>query len=248
MIDKRLFYQFGFFAIHNVRPEPDSISYLVRALKPWNLVPTTVNAFQVNPAVGLTGANVAELQMNSPGGELSVQFEPNRYVIQMNVQPVRDEVPIERFAEVARQIMTVLNLQNTHRASRLSYVTRLLCTPMDQKELADIHSRLFHVPLPADVVPGTEWSTRQVGRGEAMIADRPEVINFVLDVNRIQGFLGTPPGILPFDRIELGFDINTFQGNVETRFDTDTVQPFIHFAHGMEKASVESLEGVFYGN
>ncbi|MFC1573314.1 hypothetical protein ACFL6M_06915, partial [Candidatus Eisenbacteria bacterium] len=51
-------------------------------------------------------------------------------------------------------------------------------------------------------------------------------LNVITNVNRVTGELPMQDRMSPFDRIVVGFDINTFQGNVDTRFNPEAIAEF----------------------
>ena len=51
-----------------------------------------------------------------------------------------------------------------------------------------------------------------------------------------------PDNILEFDRIEIGFDINTIQGNQETRFSVDAIGSFFSGANEIRNQILKDVE------
>jgi hypothetical protein len=51
-----------------------------------------------------------------------------------------------------------------------------------------------------------------------------------------------PDTILEFDRIEIGFDINTIQENQETRFSVDAIESFFSGANKIRNQILKDLE------
>jgi hypothetical protein len=51
-----------------------------------------------------------------------------------------------------------------------------------------------------------------------------------------------PSNILEFDRIEIGFDINTIQEDQETRFSVDAIESFFSGANEIHNQIVKDLK------
>ena len=67
-----------------------------------------------------------------------------------------------------------------------------------------------------------------------------------MDINRIQGFLTEENKKKNFDRIQVNFDINTFQGNQAQRFDILDVRSFLIASQHIQVKIEKELEGIFY--
>ena len=245
MIDIIPFLQFGFFVPHGITAQPETIVKLTNEFKDWNLLPSTVQSLQLNNIQPLS--TVMQLQLISPKRDLIIDFEPIRYNIKFNAVPEKPVPAIEEFSLKVSKIINLLNRITPYKANRLSFVTRCFCKKMSIKEIDSVNSKIFNLPtLFKDNIP-VEWSTRQIIRKEIAFNGKKELINIILDINKVQ--LLTLEGIknIPEDRIELGFDINTYQLNQSQRFDSDDVTPFISSAEKIMKEIEQDIQKVIYG-
>jgi len=53
-----------------------------------------------------------------------------------------------------------------------------------------------------------------------------ERLNIITQVSRIQGDFIQEGGTFPFDRVQITFDITTYQGNTDPRFEMSAVKAF----------------------
>jgi hypothetical protein len=58
------------------------------------------------------------------------------------------------------------------------------------------------------------------------VSGREEEVNVITDVNRIRGASSGEEGSEPYDRIQIGFDINTYQANRDPRFEVRDAEAF----------------------
>jgi hypothetical protein len=113
---------------------------------------------------------------------------------------------------------------------------------MPEEKLADIYDRLFNpIPFYGDNPP-FEWNTRSVARKTLEINSIQESINVITDINRVRGQLMQHNNSLEFDRIAIGFDINTIQENQETRFSVDAIESFFSGANEIRNQILKDLE------
>jgi len=89
------------------------------------------------------------------------------------------------------------------------------------------------------------------GYGVAMLdiikkfGDKVEIINVITHINRIQGLLQTVPESQPFDRIEIKFDINTYQNNKTPRFNSGDVGVFLNQAVMISQLLLDEIGELF---
>lgn len=226
MVEIRPFLQFVYFVPHAITAQPKIIMQLLNEFQDWSLLPTTVPGFQLNGDQGLN--QVMQLQLISEKKDLVINFEPQRYNIQFNSIPGKEILKIEECSEKIFRIITTLNRLVPYKATRLSVVTKSICKKMSLEEINHINENLFSLPKIFNENHPVEWNTRQVIRKEINIKDRVELINIVFDIGKIQ-ILSLQEGHgVPEDRIELGFDINTYQANLAQRFSPEYIIPFIN--------------------
>jgi hypothetical protein len=239
MIDYVSHYQFGFFAPGaRVEPLPDNISRLLFVLQDKGFIPTTTQEIQIGP---ITQQRL-QLQMITMQSEWVLAFEPHRVVLtKRNVPQIeigRAESFIEEVVETFSRLWREIPLTGT----RLSYVTKGLLHTMSPENLTRVNSQLFNLPAFYSEHPPIEWTSRNVARYETYIGDKLEIINVITDINRVTGTIPLRTGLQAGNRIEIGFDINTFQGNTIPRFGLDDVGLFLKTAVELSQQILSELE------
>jgi hypothetical protein len=115
---------------------------------------------------------------------------------------------------------------------------------MEDKQLNAIHNKLFNLPKEFMENNVVEWNNRQVYRINRDINGKNELLNVILNINRIQVIHHFEHNPEPYDGIEIGFDINTFQGNSSQRFSVDDVPYFLGEANAIKNSMEESLQEI----
>ena len=215
-------YEASFFGrIEDIKPSPDTIAVLLEILRDKGLLPTTLHE------IGLRGP-IARLRMASPDNEWAIGFVSERIIFQKNMTKPKgaNMGTLEEFgkevAEFSKKILQRFPIKGT----RLALVTGGMMAEMTEESLQKVYEGLFHpVRFYVDNRP-TEWSSRSVAQRSLTVNGREERLNVLTDINRVRGEFSLADGVSSFDRIEVGFDINTLQRNVETRFDAESVADF----------------------
>ncbi|HUT87226.1 MAG TPA: hypothetical protein VMX15_03985 [Candidatus Heimdallarchaeota archaeon] len=207
--------------IEDIKPSPDTIGVLLEMFRDKGLLPTTLH--EIRPP-----GPIVRLMMLSPDNEWAIHFLSERIIFQKNMTKPKgaNMGTLEEFgkevAEFSKRILQRFPIKGT----RLALVTGGMMTEMTEESLQKVYEKLFHPVRFYVDNPPTEWRSRSVARFSLTVNGREERLNVLTDVNRVWGEFGLPDGVSPFDRIEVGFDINTFHGNVETRFDAESVADF----------------------
>jgi hypothetical protein len=244
LIENRPFYQAGFFAPHGVTPTPETIAKLISAFSEFEFLPTTIQALQLGGAPA--SVPTLQLQLFSQDRRWTIDFEPHRFLIQQHMIQQTPLDPPQTFTERVFRFIHLLHELYPYSATRLSFVTRGLCREMSSAELDFVHGSLFTLPSVMSDTKPVEWSTRQVIRVDRSIADRPETLNVVTDIGRVQGVLSGGQESVPFDRIQIALDINTHQGNQAQRFTPDQVVPFLNAAFALQTEVEQGVEELVY--
>jgi hypothetical protein len=244
-VERRPFFQVGFFCSHGVEPRPETIAKLVTEFAEFNFLPTTVQAFQLGPQPAPTQA--LHLQLITQDRQWTIDFEPHRFLIQQNAVGGEVPGPPNAFGTRTVQILRHLYSLYPHAATRLSFVTKGLCRQMSEDELSYVHGSLFTLPEFFQGSNPIEWSTRQVIRRTESVNDKSELLNVVTDLSRVQGVFADRQNQTMFDRIQIGLDINTFQGNQSQRFTPDDIGPFLDVAVRTIRDVETGVEGLVYG-
>ncbi|MBU1261122.1 MAG: hypothetical protein KJ757_01230 [Planctomycetes bacterium] len=228
MIEHLIYYQFGFFAPNtHLQPKPDIIGRLLEAFKDKGFIPTTAQELQqIGPAIK-TGL---QLQFTSPNREWNLAFEPHRALLKKeNVGGTGMGSP-EDFCEEANEIFDRLLKVNPFTGTRLSYATKGLLPELNPAKLDEVNKRILNLLPFYTKYPPYQWTTRNVARFDVHLGEMTESLNVITDINRVQGTIARDVGPLSFDRIEIGFDINTYQENTTPRFTTNHVGLFLQEA------------------
>lgn len=222
MIDFALKYQAVVFAsLEEISPTPDTMKYFIEEFKDKELIPST---FQEISANGVKNRFI----FKSPNDEWNIEFGTNR----LDIKKVNRDINVSNLGtkkEFIDEVLTILNIifnKFPHKANRISFVSQYYCKQYGNKELEDIASKVSVLPNTFKEKPPENWNHKYVSRIEKVLGGKNEIINFIGEINRVQGNLKINSKIEEFDRIELKFDINTFQGNQEYRFGVEDFDNF----------------------
>jgi len=225
----------------DIIPTPEIISSLLDIFKDKGLLPTTFQEIgSDSPAMQL------RLRLNSPSNEWAINFASRRIDIEKN--PV--EAAGKNMGDVDVFINDVIDLmarilKHFHKkGNRLSIVTSGLLREMRGKHLDSIYKKLFY-PLPFYKEPlPFEWNHRSATRKDIKIEGIDEKINVITSINRVRGKFMKPDRLLPFDRIEIAFDINTLAEEGANRFSIHSMKEFLEHTLVIRNSIVKEIEGV----
>ncbi len=223
----------------DISPSPELISKLLMMFKDKNLLPSTFQEISVH-----TPQPQTRLRLSSQNNEWTLNFATHRLNIEKNATDPKGQNlgTTEEFAEQAHELFNRILTEFKKKGNRISLITSGLLKEMPQEKLADIYDKLFKpIPFYGDNPP-FEWNTRSVARMTLEINGIQESINVITDINRVRGQLMQPDNILEFDRIGIGFDINTIQENQETRFSVDAFESFFSGANEIRNQILKDLE------
>lgn len=240
MIEYVINYQTGFFAPGtHLEPSSETIGKLLEGFKGKELFPTTVTEIHFAPS------QKSRLQLNliTKQNEWAVLFEPHRFLVKrINIVGIEMPSPSAFIAEAESIISTLIDIFPM-KGTRLSYVIKGLLPEMTPELLNAFNKRILNLPQFYLDNPPNEWTTRNIARSEMDINGKLEKINVVTDISRKQGSLFEEDKRVQSDRIELGFDINTFQGNVNQRFDENDLGSFLRMANDLAENIIDQLRG-----
>jgi hypothetical protein len=245
MIDIHRKYQFSFFGnMADIQPSADTIPVFLEMFRDKGFLPSTFQEIRLpNPTPEI------RLKLSSPDQEWAIDLDTARLSFTKNsIKPKGINLgTVEGFIRDVIDFCSRLLRRFPKKASRLSLVTEGLMREMQEEELRLIYEKLFK-PIPFyQANPSIGWQSRYVARVQENIQGNSELINVVTWINRTRGKLADLAGLLPFDRIEIKFDINTFQGNTDTRFGIESVSPFLQSALELRARLIRELEVHFYG-
>jgi hypothetical protein len=241
MIDARMQYQAIIFVnASDITPIPDTITALMDIFRDKVLVP---NIFQeLSATTGL--APQARLSLSSPNNEWNISFGTQRIVIEKNPTDPKGSnlAELGAFCSSASDFYERIVSRFKKRANRAALATSFLLSEMPDARLSAVYLRLFRPPEFYAQNPPFEWIWRSAARKAISLAQLSENLNVITTINRLQGTFGPgplsfplsgPKGslgpkslILPFDRLQLSFDINTSPDNSDYRFELPHIKTF----------------------
>jgi hypothetical protein len=223
MIDIDLKYQVVLFGSYeDIAPKPEIIKFFIESFADKGLIPTTFQ--EVSPA-GI----INRFSLSSSDGLWLIEFSTNRIDIHKTNKDigVTEIGTIEQFIVEAKEIVAIIDSKFPKKYNRMSLNTRYLLHEMDEEAMASVYKKLNN---PIDIYqenPIADWSNRAVSRIAYEISENSELCNVISEVKRTTGnhtFNSKPAKI---DRVELHFDLNTYQGNTDYRFDSNSLINFL---------------------
>ncbi len=222
MIDFALKYQAVIFgSFDEITPSPNNLTYFINKFSDKELVPAM---FQEVSNDGLKN----RFTLKSPNDEWNIEFGSDR----LDIKKVNRDINVSEFGnkkEFLEEVLKIISIvfdRFPHKANRISFVSHYFCKPLNNEELNSVLFKIANLPTTYQKYPPVNWNNRYVSRVEKEINENKELLNLIGEVNRIQGQLKISSKIEEFDRIELKFDINTFQGNQDYRFESDDFTSF----------------------
>lgn len=229
MIDINVKYQVALFgSFQDITPTPDILKYLIDSFAEKQLIPTT---FQ---EIGNTGV-LNRLILKSSDDIWNIEIGSNKLDIFKNNRNigVSDMNSLSIFIADAKHIAKIFDDKFHKKYNRLALVTRHLLKEMSPEEILESFKKNFNtIPLYKNNIP-VDWKNRIVTRLPLKLKNK-EISNVISEISRIRGTLLINSKIQTIDRIELKFDINTFQGNGDYRFENDDVCLFLDEALKLE--------------
>jgi hypothetical protein len=230
MIDINLKFQVVLFgSFEDISPKPETLKYLIDAFAEKELIPTTIQELGPNGIFN-------RISLKSSDNVWNLQFMSNRIDIEKtnkNIGETKME-SIDDFITEANDIIKRLDEKFHKKYNRLSLVTRNLLKEMNPDEIFSIFSKISKTIEFYDLNKPVDWRNRIVSRIPLKISEE-ETINVISDINRLKGSLKINSKIQEIDRVELKFDINTFQGNTEYRFSLEDIGIFLEEVTKIEK-------------
>lgn len=242
MIDLSIRYQVAMFGnFEDISPKPETLKYFIDSFLDKELIPVTIQEVNLlNPTNPIN-----RLSLKSQDEVWSIEFGSNRLDIQKSNKDVgvTDMNSLKIFLEEVKKIAEIINNKFPKKFNRLSLVTRYLLPEMSKEEITEIfHKTNNTIDFFKDNEP-VEWKNRVVARIPVKIQDE-ETMNVISELNRIKGNLKVNSNIQAIDRVELKFDINTYQGLTEFRFSYNELIQFIDFAFNIESNLKEQYEKI----
>ncbi len=212
---RNMSHQFIYFT-HGGRlePTPEVLGELLNVFKGTSFMPTTVQEMFIREKLETR----SQLHLVTVDKAWRIEFEPDKVRFVNN--SISDK-PADEFLQFSYNIKDytsrLANLLDV-RSNRMSYVAKRWLIDINDAKLQNLESKLMLLPKFHQDNPPTEWSTRSISRCEINLNDSPETINTVVDINRIKIKKVADTKAQETSAIEIGFDINTHQQNIKTRF------------------------------
>jgi hypothetical protein len=244
LIEYRSFYQFDFFLLNSVVGTPEWVHKFTPVFEKLGMMPSLVS--HPNSYLGLSEQreNLQQLTFVTAKRDVVVIFDEERYIIKMRFIPNKELSPIKDFIKNVTIIFDIINGIVESKASRLALVTTGICKQMQPDKLTKIHQTLFNFPKEFRENEVIECNDRQVYRTTKNINGKSELLNVILNLNRIQVTHHFEHKPIHYDGIEIVFEVNTFQGNYSQRFAVDDVKPFLDESFHIENNLEESLQKI----
>lgn len=223
MIDIDLKYQAALFGSYeDISPTPHNIKYFLDKFEDKGLIPSTFQEFGPNGAIN-------RFNLSSDDQVWVIEFSSTRIDISKTNKNVgvTEMGFLDQFIKEVYEIVSIINAKFPKKHHRLSLITRYLLPPMDSESMTEIYTKLSNPIALYKEHAIAEWTSRTVSRINYHIGEKEELFNVISQVKRTIGTLTFDSKIEHVDRIELQFDINTYQGNTEYRFDLDTYHKFL---------------------
>ena len=208
-----------------VEPTADSIASLAKEFSDRRLLPSTYQEFSAR------GARMRP-RVQSADGEWSADLDHNRIDLQKNATSEGGDnlASLPQFCREAHEIVAGLLKVFSVKGNRLALVTSASLRDLSDEALKGAYARLFN-PLPyyQESLP-VAWNSRSVTRVPVSLGGRDEIMNVILTADRAQRRFVFDASQPPFESIGVEVDINTYQGNTETRFAADSLPEFLDCA------------------
>jgi len=246
MIDIRMKYGAGIFVnAQDISPTPETMSGLMTLFQDKGLVPTIF--YELRPAPGLPAQ--PRVRLASPNNEWAVSFTSNRIDVNKNpTDPLGSNLgDLTSFSLQAEDSFKRLTDKYNKKANRLVIDSVSLLPENTPEHLEQVYQRLFKPPQFYQEHAPFEWIWRAVARKPITIADLEDTLNVITTASRVRGELGLETGVSKFDRIQLAFDINTTDLDLEYRFSFTHVKSFLEQVTKIHESLSEEMQGYING-
>ncbi|MBT7618916.1 MAG: hypothetical protein HN590_16690, partial [Calditrichaeota bacterium] len=219
-------YQAGIYAPDTqLEPNADNISTLLELFKDKGFIPTTHSIAEVSGAT-LVRKNI--LSFETPKKNWRVLFESQRVNCIWQKTEKDDTISSDQFITEVSEIIQRITEEFSLKGFRLYFNMRGILRVLSEEELIHVNSKLLNLPLFFKESLPIEWSTRNLSHREIFINEQSEMLNVIMDVNRVKIKFQTPEPSESKDRIEIGLDMSTLQTNINQRFRIADLQPFLN--------------------
>lgn len=235
MIDINLRFQAVLFGSwEEVKPKPENIIFFTQEFTDKELIPTTFQEF------GPKGIQ-ERLILRSSDGIWNVEFGTDRIDIHKNNANLNSSIGnLKSFIDDITKISNVILDKYPKKLNRLALVTQYLLKEMSEEEMKLIFNKLVNTIDLYKSNDIAEWNNRVVSKIKSQVRDKDEFFNVISEVKKITANIKLKEIEKNINRIELKFDINTFHGNSDYRFDKEDISSFLNEAAIYDKKLTES--------
>ncbi len=230
-------FQVCYFAdLSSVEPTAEFIASLAKEVGDRKLLPSTYQE------LGPHGLRMRP-RLQSPDNEWVVDLDRNRIDLQKNATSAGGENlgSLAEFCREAHGIIAGIVRVVSVKGKRLSLVTDAWLRDLSNGALNEAYARLFNALPYYQESPPAAWTSRSVRRVPARLGGRDETLNVIITADRARRrFLFDSSG-REFESIGVQVDINTFQGNTETRFSAESLPDFLERAMDIRKLLLQQL-------
>lgn len=231
MIDFVLKYQAVLFGNYeDISPKAETIKYFIDALAEKDFIPTTFQ--EIGPKGPLN-----RLSLKSSDEVWNIEISSSRIDIEKNNKNIGETEmsSLTDFIQEVESLIGIIDQKFPKKHNRLSLVTRNFLETMEEEKFAEIYRKLCNPISIYQENDPVEWNSRVVARKDIEIENLKETLNIISQVNRVKGNLLVNSKMEKIDRIELQFDINTYQGNNEYRFEQVHLKSFFTQVSDLEE-------------
>jgi hypothetical protein len=228
MIDIKTQYQAAIFGdIGDIQPTPEHIKALIDLFSDRALIP---NPFYEFGAAGQANRPTrrARIGFTSVNREWEINFRSDRIQITKHaVQPHGANLGgLGEFCSDVSILFDKITSKFEKKANRIALVTNCILEEMTEETLSRVYLKLFNPPKFYEKIPPFEWDWRTASRDGINLTELNEILNIIVTISRASGEFQVRDEVTPFDRVRLGFDINTVPDNKEHRFNAQNIMSF----------------------
>ena len=231
---------FGDFS--EIVPSPDVVKILLNLYQDKNLLPSTFQ--EISP---YAKGPETRLKLSTPTtNEWIINFATHRVDVEKNPTDIKGNNigPVEDFTKQAQELLNITLEEYKKKGNRIALITSEIAEEKPEAKLDKLYLLIYK---PIDFYKKNlpfEWNSRFASKQTIDINNTSEPINVITSINRIKGQLTHPTTVLELDRIEINFDINTFHGNKDYRFDKDSIASFYDETTKIRGQLLSELEGL----
>jgi hypothetical protein len=234
MIDIKIRYQAVAF-MPGMETNQSNISQMMGIFADKGLIPTTFQEVSMDIPTPAASQEMSlnfpvpqlRFSLNSPNNEWNIHFGIDKVGITKNATDIKGNNlgTIEQFSiDISSFFAKIFRV--SQKANRLALSSNVILKEMTEEVLNSIYEKLFNpIQLYSDNKP-TEWNSRAISRIRKQVSSAEEIINFISEINRINGQINLNQKFISLDRIAINLDINTIPNNSKYRFGESEVADF----------------------